>query len=398
MTRRCRKGHNNSSPLCAVCEVDYIMINEMCDHCKGYVPGSPTAPAPQLMFIGILCLVSFIMATSLFITLPALTKVEEDELRAKLVSINMDTVFREGSTELTVNEFMAMLNEHHEGFSSMEIQVLFQMVDKDRSGLIDKHEILSYATKSGNIDVEDLYHQRQKYKDMKEDAEANVRTIGSMTNKTKIVLGYTQCISLAHVTFYSIPWPQELIDTMKNLEFTTFDIYALFGRLSCHMHSTFTQKFMYHMMLGPVVAICIMVAWYIGKFRLRSKHDQKYTTESMYTKIMTLSCLMGLGLYTGVSTRIFRVFRCDMVQDTYYLTADYSVTCFEGDWWNYGAFAIFCIVVYVVGIPLVQFMFLYRNRQFLYAATTPDIKRHRAVKKAFGPMYLHYKPACYYMI
>ena len=102
----------------------------------------------------------------LIFLLEKLTKVEEDELRAKLVSIDLDSVFPEGSTELTVNEFMALLNEHHEGFSSMEIHVLFQMVDKDRSGLVDKHEILSYATRSGKIDVEDLYHQRQKYKEM----------------------------------------------------------------------------------------------------------------------------------------------------------------------------------------------------------------------------------------
>ena len=107
-------------------------------------------------------------------------------------------------------------------------------------------------------------------------------------------------------------------------------------------------------MLGPVVAICIAVAWHVGKFRRKVRRRLRYTTESMFTKIMTLSYLMGLGLYTDVSTRIFRVFRCDLVQDTYFLTADYSVTCFEGYWWSYGAFGIFCVMVYGGGVLILM--------------------------------------------
>ena len=106
--------------------------------------------------------------------------------------------------------------------------------------------------------------------------------------------------------------------------------------------------------------------------------------------------LLAFGLYTGVSTRIFRLFKCKKVQDHYYLTADYSVTCFEGGWWHYGTLAIVCMLIYVIGVPLVQFIVLVRNREHLHDETAVDRKLHRKVLKQFGSIYRHYTPECYY--
>jgi len=148
----------------------------------------------------------------------------------------LDNVFDNNEHRLTINEFMSMLNEHHEGFSAKEVQVLFQVVDNDRSGQIDKTELLHYATKGGDIDIENLYKQRKKFKKKKENAKKGIKLLGTWLNKMKIIIGYTQCMTFLRVTFSDIPWPRMFIQTMKNLEFTTFDIYALFGRMSCQMH------------------------------------------------------------------------------------------------------------------------------------------------------------------
>ena len=43
-----------------------------------------------------------------------------------------------------------------------------------------------------------------------------------------------------------------------------------------------------------------------------------------------------------------------------------------------------------------QFSLLYKNRKYLYAENTPDLRGHRAVKKAYGATYLHYNPDSYY--
>merc|ERR1719506_2303593 len=93
----------------------------------------------------------------------------------------------------------------------------------------------------------------------------------------------------------------------------------------------------------------------------------KYTSESLKTQVFTLLSLVSFALYTGISTRIFRLFKCRKIQDAWYLTADYTVTCQEGEWNTYAAVAFVCIVVYVVGIPGIQWVVLFKNRKRLYA-------------------------------
>ena len=106
--------------------------------------------------------------------------------------------------------------------------------------------------------------------------------------------------------------------------------------------------------------------------------------------------LMAFGLYTGLATRIFRLFKCQKVHQRYFLVGDMSVACFEDAWWNYGYIAVGCIFLYVVGIPLIQFMALYTNRHYLHELTALNLKRHRKVVKQFGSIYKNYTEECYY--
>ena len=103
------------------------------------------------------------------------------------------------------------------------------------------------------------------------------------------------------------------------------------------------------MSLGPVVVMCIFIVWVIGTLRRRFGSFSSYTSESMKTRVYTIASLMSFGLYTGLSTRIFRLFKCRNIHDVYYLTDDYSVTCFDDSWWSYGSVAILCIFLYVCG-------------------------------------------------
>merc|ERR1712195_281856 len=62
---------------------------------------------------------------------------------------------------------------------------------------------------------------------------------------------------------------------------------------------------------------------------------QKYgyhAGSSNTTALYTLISLVLYTLYVGVSTRIFRLFKCRKIMGTWYLTADYTDICFEGAW------------------------------------------------------------------
>ena len=106
--------------------------------------------------------------------------------------------------------------------------------------------------------------------------------------------------------------------------------------------------------------------------------------------------LLSFALYTGISTRIFRLFKCREIQHAWYLTADYTVKCREGEWNAYAAFGVLFIILYVIGIPAVQFYLLYANRKNLYADSCEDLKKQHIVQKEYGSIYENYTPACYY--
>jgi hypothetical protein len=217
---------------------------------------------------------------------------------------------------------------------------------------------------------------------------------GSWLMKAKIFVGFAQCFAYFPVTF-DIPWPENLLVLMKAMEFTAFDLYAVFGDVSCQMQTGFLQKFAYHMALFPGV-LCIIAFAYLVARCFQCKLFSKYTTESLKTQAMTLLSLFSFALYTGMSTRIFRLFKCRKIQDTWYLTADYTVKCREGEWNKYAAFGALFIILYVIGIPATQFYLLFTNRKNLYADNCEDMKKQHIVQKEYGSIYENYNPACYY--
>ena len=102
--------------------------------------------------------------------------------------------------------------------------------------------------------------------------------------------------------------------------------------------------------------------------------------------------------YTSVSTSIFRLFDCSEVQGEWYLTADFTVRCFEGEWNTFMGLAVLGILVFTLGIPLGLFVLLRRNRAHLYAEECPaaELAQHAGVKRRLGAVYEAYEPHSYY--
>ncbi len=53
-----------------------------------------------------------------------------------------------------------------------------------------------------------------------------------------------------------------------------------------------------------------------------------------------------------------------------YLIADFSVVCGSAEWNQYLPLAVVCLIVYPIGIPLVLFVMLARNRHRLRQPNT----------------------------
>ena len=67
-------------------------------------------------------------------------------------------------------------------------------------------------------------------------------------------------------------------------------------------------------------------------------------------------------VYPGCSAKIFSAFICDPLEDgTSVLRVDYSVTCYENEYWPIFLYALLMVIVYPIGTPVLYAVFLYRS-------------------------------------
>ena len=267
--------------------------------------------------------------------------------------------------------------------------------------LAEVNTFVNSLTESLTAALNKLKEMLQSLLNMQWKLTGGLYDLGGWLMKLKIFIGFAQCFAYFPVTF-DIPWPQNLLAFMKAMEFATFDFFSVFGDISCRMQSRFLVKYEFNMQFLPTLLANTAVMYVIARFLrgiTRYCRRTKYTNESLTTQVFTLSSLVSFTLYTGISTRIFQLFKCHKVQDAWYLTADYTVKCQEEEWNRYAASAVAFIILYVVGIPGVQLYLLYRNRRILHVRegmTQEEKQQQHVVEKQYGSIYANYTTECYY--
>jgi len=125
--------------------------------------------------------------------------------------------------------------------------------------------------------------------------------------------------------------------------------------------------------IGPIVAILVVLA--LGVLYLRFKrHKDEERDERKRTTTLVIAQLILLIMflsYTSTSTIIFRAFRpCHNIGEKYhgsnsYMYDDYSTSCNSKRYVFIVAYAAVMALVYPIGIPLVSFVVMWRNREKL---------------------------------
>jgi hypothetical protein len=139
--------------------------------------------------------------------------------------------------------------------------------------------------------------------------------------------------------------------------------------------------------------------------------NRKYSTRSMKMRLMKFFNIVAFVMYPTLCSKIFVVFKCDLVGDERYFSMDYSKRCFADDLaWNlYAVIAGIMVLVYVCGIPLAVAVLLYKGhrRNVLYATNSSgDVVtaymeknkyvEHRSVAEMYGDIYEQYTPQAWY--
>ena len=223
--------------------------------------------------------------------------------------------------------------------------------------------------------------------------------MGGSLMKFKLFLGFVQCVSFFPVTFATIPWPSNFVNLGHILKLFAVDLFGMFGAAFCDLSTGFYQEFLFSMVLMPLVLCGAGLAYAAVVYVKRTWPDAVgYTIGSARTRLYTLLFTVVYALYTGVATKLFVLFKCLKIQDTWFLVADMRITCFDETYNAYRVLSYLGIVVYVVGIPVCIFVLLFQRRVRLYEETCPadELDKHMQVKKSFGSIYSDYTPANYY--
>ena len=229
----------------------------------------------------------------------------------------------------------------------------------------------------------------QKVKQVKVD-------IGGNLMKLKLFLGFAQCVSFFPITFSTIPFSVSFRGLSRFLDLVSFDFFSVLAGSACQFVTGFLKELEFSAVVLPIIMV-ITVASYVVIMCTRTDKS-KFTKESASTRLVSLLFMVMYTLYTSVSTKLFRLFKCREIQSQWYLTADYNVVCSGNDYTAHVALAIGGICFCTLGIPIVILTVLTRNRKYLHSSTCPEdeLYKHVLVKKKYGSIYDDYTKDNYF--
>ena len=222
--------------------------------------------------------------------------------------------------------------------------------------------------------------------------------IGGILMKLKLFLGFVQCVSFFPVTFGSVPFPTDFLNLGRFLQLFSIDLASLLGN-ACDFSTGYYASFMFSFILFPIVIGGALVSY--GVIRLRRKLNPSkvnYTTESARTRLYSFLFFIVYSIYTGVATKMFILFKCEEIQGTWYLMADYRITCYDDEYNRYRTLAVLGIIVYVFGILFGILGLLFYNKKYLHETNCPEdeMYKHLQMVKQFGSIYEDYTENNFY--
>ncbi len=386
---RCEEGHDDNGPLCMTCKPNYVFQDMECHHCPSNL--SRNSSITVFLLSGLFCTVGFAWW---YITSPAMTEEEEIHLKRKLsVDVDLKTRFKARKKGLSRTEFKA-IKRGSLVLTQSQIDYAFDNVAGKGSKYISEEAFEKYVNGAKNAKGGEEGEADNEEGNYKEDAsEAEDQVIGTIVSKLKILLGWAQCVAYFRITF-KIQWPAEILNAMNVLHSATLDLLGFISNFVCGLETNFSTKFRVHMSLYPIAVVVVILAIVVSKLTPCCRN--KYTAESMFNKASTLATLLIFGLYAGVGTRIFQLYKCNAVQDKWYLEADYTIICYTANYNVDMYISVAALAVYILGIPLFQLWVLCRSRKNLYEEEAEDPVACKLLTNKYGALYLNYRPAMYF--
>ena len=190
-----------------------------------------------------------------------------------------------------------------------------------------------------------------------------------------------------------MPWPLPFVNFTFSLSFVNLDFLSIFMKSSCSLSVPFLDQFVLHMILPVLLMFSLLLAYVCSRCCLKTNKEKLKRGIELKYQLLLLGVLF---LYPGLATTIFSVFRCKTIDgiDGQVLVADFAIRCYESTHNSYLIVAGAFMLLYILGIPFIMFLVLWRNRKHLHAkeGDKEATKEHLAATARYGGLYLQYEP------
>jgi hypothetical protein len=221
------------------------------------------------------------------------------------------------------------------------------------------------------------------------------------TYKLKIVVSFIQIMTNLSVGL-DIQWPSRFTSFVEAFNFFNLDLMRLAGT-DCVADTNYWYNLYFWSFFPPCLLVFVYLVYLLPinlrnrggangsvEVSMRASQDQKRNRKIGRRNFWRLTLFSLFLVYPSISSTILRTFVCDEVEGTFYLRADFSVTCFDSGWYPNAAFAACMTLLYPIGIPAFFFYLLYKYRNPV------DRLEEKGIRAQLGFLYDGYERSSWY--
>ena len=184
--------------------------------------------------------------------------------------------------------------------------------------------------------------------------------------KAKILISYLQILTLISINL-NLKWPDFVYDVINALDSINMDVFGITNEnIKCSMNINYYNTFIFYLMAIPCSLILVSCGYLCAKYYATKKNMGYNFIKNLKERFIYTLILFVFILYPASTDTILKIFKCDEVEDNWYLTADLSIQCFNSKWYKYAGVAILFTFLYIIGIPYYFHWILKNNKDKLH--------------------------------
>ncbi|CAM9091009.1 unnamed protein product, partial [Laminaria digitata] len=183
-------------------------------------------------------------------------------------------------------------------------------------------------------------------------------------------------------------FPKEYEKFLSYISFVNFNINVVVS-YSCLFSPNFYGRLVLATTTPLLVLAILALAYYVAKRKYHISSQQRLTIRS---KHLSAALFVIFFVYSSVSSEILNTFNCEYIDASWFLRADYSLSCVSKRHRFYMVYAGVMAAVYPIGVPALFCWWLVRNRNYLKGSHRQTI----AHLEPFSGIWGTYRPSRYY--